>query len=128
MAIHASGMIVDKQDQLEKVEYACLPDETIRAVFDMKGAGTGFLGITDKRIIYYDKAFMRKQKALVSIPYSRITVVGSEDNSGLFFKKGFFVSDKLTICGAGFDYKTFEFRGGEKAHQAHNLLMEYMLQ
>ena len=41
--------------------------------------------------------------------------------------KGFFVTDKLTISGLGFDDKTFEFRGGDKAHQAHNIIMEYLL-
>ena len=57
----------------------------------MKGAGTGFLGITNKRIIYYDKAFLKNKKALVSIPYDRIASVASEDNKGFLIQKGFFV-------------------------------------
>lgn len=127
MAIHADDMTVDKKDQLEKIEGVCLPDEVIRAVFDLKGRGTGFLGITDKRIIYYDKEFMKGKKAMVSIPYSRIACVGSEDRGGLFVRKGFFVSDKLIINPTGLPAKEFEFRGGEKAHKAHNLIMEYLL-
>ena len=59
MAKHAEDIKVDKKDQLEKIEGVCLPDELIRAVFDLKGMGTGFLGITDKRIIFYDKAFLK---------------------------------------------------------------------
>ena len=127
MAIHADDIIVDKKEQLEKIEDFCLPDEVIRAVFDLKGAASGFIGVTDKRIIFYDKAYMKSQKAMVSIPYSRISTVGSEDNKGFLVKKGFFVTDKLTISGLGFDDKTFEFRGGDKAHQAHNIIMEYLL-
>jgi len=127
LAIHAEDMKVDRKEQLEKIEGICLPDEVIRAVFDMKGKGTGFLGITDKRIIYYDKEFMRKKKALVSIPHSRIASVASEDNTGFLVKKGFFVSDTLTITPAGLEPKTFEFRGGEKAHEAHNMIMEHLL-
>jgi hypothetical protein len=127
MAIHAGDMVVDKKEQLAKIEDFCLPDEVIRAVFDLKGAGSGFIGITNKRIIFYDKAFMRSQKAMVSIPYNRISMVGSEDNKGFLIKKGFFASDKLTITGPGFDDKTFEFRGGDKAHQVHNIIMEYLL-
>ena len=46
MAQHAEDMIVDKQDQLEKIEGLCLPDEVIRAVFDLKGRGTGFLAVS----------------------------------------------------------------------------------
>ena len=127
MAQQAPDIIVDKKDQLEKIEGVCLPDETIRAVFDLKGRGTGFLGITDKRIIYYDKAFLKSKKALVSIPHDRIACVASEDNKGFFIKSGFFVSDTLTIQPIGLEPKTFEFRGGEKAHQAHNMIMEHLL-
>jgi hypothetical protein len=127
MAIYAEDMIVDKKDQLEKIEGMCLPDETILAVFDLKGGGTGFLGITDKRLIYYDKEFFRKKKAMVSLPHHQIASVASEDNSGMFIKKGFFVSDVLTITPVGHEPKTFEFRGGEKAHLAHNMIMRYIL-
>jgi len=127
MAKRAEDIIVDKKDQLEKIEGVCLPDEIIRAVFDLKGAGTGFLGLTDKRIIFYDKAFMKKKKAIVSIPYSRIASVASEDNKGFFIKSGFLVSDTLTIEPIGLEPRTFEFRGGDKAHQAHNIIMQYLL-
>jgi hypothetical protein len=127
MAIYAEDIIIDKQDQLEKIEGICLEDEIIRAVFDLKGRGTGFIGITNKRVIYYDKEFLRGKKALVSIPINRIAAVASEDNKGFFIKSGFLVSDTLSISSIGLEPKTFEFRGGEKAHQAHNILMEYLL-
>jgi hypothetical protein len=127
MTNYAEDMIVDKKDQLEKIEGMCLPEETILAVFDLKSRGTGFIGITDKRIIYYDKEFLRKKKAMVSLPHHQIASVASEDNSGLFIKKGFFVSDVLTINPIGHEPKSFEFRGGEKAHQAHNIIMRHVL-
>jgi len=127
MAMYSNDMIVDKKEQLEKIEGICLPEEIIRAVFDVKGAGTGFLGITDKRIIFYDKAFLKSKKALVSVPYSRIASIASEDNKGFLIKKGFFVTDTLTINLLGMEEKTFEFRGGDKAHKAHNIIMEYLL-
>lgn len=128
MAQRAPDIIVDKKDQLEKIEGVCLPNETIRAVFDLKGAGTGFLGLTDKRIIFYDKAFMKKRKAIVSIPYSRIASVASEDNKGFIIRSGFLVSDTLTIEPIGLEPRTFEFRGGDKAHDAHNIIMQYLLE
>jgi len=37
MAVYAEDIIVDKKDQLEKIEGLCLEDEIIRAVFDLKG-------------------------------------------------------------------------------------------
>jgi len=127
MPQYAQGITVDKKEQLEKIESVCLPDEVIEAVFDLKGAGTGFLGITNKRIIYYDKAFLKSKKALVSIPYDRIASVASEDQKGFLIKKGFFISDTLTINPIGLESKTFEFRGGDKAHIAHNIIMNYLL-
>lgn len=127
MAQHDPNIQVDKKDQLERIEAVCLPDEIILAVYDLKGIGTGFIGFTDKRIIFYDKAFLKKKKALVSIPYSRIASVASEDNKGFVIKSGFFVSDTLIIQPIGLEPKTFEFRGGEKAHQAHNMIMNHLL-
>jgi len=128
MVNYADDMTVDKKDQLEKIEGICLPDEIIRAVFDTKGVGTGFLGITDKRIIYYDKAFLKSKKALVSVPHTRIASVASEDKKGFLIRKGFFISDTLTINPIGMEAKTFEFRGGDKAHKAHIIIMEYLLE
>ena len=127
MAIHADDIVVDRRDQLEKIEDFCQEDEVIRAVFDLKVAASGFIGITDKRVIFYDKAYMREQKAMVSIPYSRISMVGSEDDKGFLIRSGRFVTNKLTISGLGFDDRTFEFRGGDKAHRAHQIIMEYLL-
>ncbi|MDD5092966.1 MAG: PH domain-containing protein [Dehalococcoidia bacterium] len=126
MAKHADDIVVDKKDQLEKIEDYCLPDETIRAVFDMKGGGTGFIGITDKRVIFYDKAFMHKKKAMVTIPYGRIHAVSSEDDTGGLIKRGFLASSRLTLH-AGNDAFEFEFRGGDKAHRAYAIIMEYLL-
>jgi hypothetical protein len=118
--------IYDRQEQLQKVAEACLPGETIEAVFDMKGGGTGFVGITTRRVIVYDKEFLRKNKAVVSIPYSRITTIAAEDDSGLFTGRGFFGSSKVTITFSGGSYE-FEFRGADKAHMAHNLILSHML-
>jgi hypothetical protein len=127
MAIHADDIYADKKEQLEKVEDFCLDSEIIRAVFDLKGVSTGFLAITDKRLIFYDKEFFKKQKAIVSLPYSRIAQVASEDEKGIIVRKGFFVSDKLYILPQSGESKVFEFRGGDKAHRAHYLIMEYLL-
>ena len=86
MAIYADDLVFDKKEQLRKIEDICLPDEVIRAVFDLKGRGTGFLGITDKRIVFFDREFIKGKKAMVSIPYSRIACVASEDKKGFLVK------------------------------------------
>ena len=116
----------DKKEQLQKIQAALLPGEIVEAVFDMKGGGTGFIGITSKRVIIYDKTFMRKMKALVSIPYSRITSIAAEDESGLLTGRGFFGSSNLALK-AGTQEFEFEFRGADKAHIAHNLILSHVL-
>src|SRR5687768_10110922 len=121
-----SEVIFDKKEQLDKIKSALLNGEVIEAVFDMKGGGTGFLGITSHRIIFYDKAFLRRIKAVVSVPYSRIHSIAAEDESGLFTGRGFFSSSKLILNTSHGEYE-FEFRGADKAHIAHNLILAHMV-
>ena len=119
-------IIFDKKEQLEKIQPALLPGETVEAVYDMKGGGTGFVGITTRRVIIYDKAFLRKIKAMVSIPYSRILSIAAEDESGLLTGRSFFSSSKLVLNTSHGNYE-FEFRGADKAHHAHNLILAHMI-
>lgn len=116
----------DKRDQLEKIQAGLLPGEMVEAVFDMKGGGTGFIGITSKRVIVYDKAFLRKMKAVVSIPYSRIATVAAEDEAGLFTGRGWFGSSKMVLTTSHGDFE-FEFRGADKAHLAHDMILGHIL-
>ncbi len=121
-----ADVVYDKQDQLDKIQAALLTGEVVEGVFDMKGGGTGFLGVTNKRVIVYDKAFLRKMKAVVSIPYSRITSIAAQDESGLFSGRGFFASSTVVLSTSHGEFE-FEFRGAEKAHLAHNLILSHMV-
>ncbi len=121
-----ADVVYDKRDQLDKIQAALLTDEVVEGVFDMKGGGTGFLGVTNKRVIVYDKAFMRKMKAIVSIPYSRITSIAAQDESGLLSGRGFFASSTVVLSTSHGEFE-FEFRGADKAHLAHNLILSHMV-
>jgi len=118
--------IFDKQEQYDKIASSLLDGENIDAVFDLKGTGTGFLGITNRRLIVYDKTFLRKMKAIVSIPYSKVLAIGAEDESGLLTGRGFFSSSKVHITTSHAEY-SFEFRGADKAHIAHDLILSHMV-
>jgi len=122
----AQEVIFDKQDQLDKVWDWILPGETLYAVYDCKGAGTGFIGITDRRIIFYDKRFIGKKKAMVSVPHSQIAAVSSEDKSNLLTGRGFFSSSTIGIHTTGNAYYEFEFRGADKAHEAYQFIMPHL--
>lgn len=119
-------VIFDKQDQLDKIWDWILPGETLYAVYDCKGAGTGFIGVTDRRIIFYDKRFIGKKKAMVTVPYSQIAAVSSEDKSNLLTGRGFFSSSTIGIHTTGNAYYEFEFRGADKAHEAYSFIMPHL--
>jgi hypothetical protein len=119
-------VVYDKKEQLEKIWDWILPGETLYVVYDCKGVGTGFLAITDRRLIFYDKQFMRKKKAMVSVPYGQIAAVSSEDEGGLLTGRGFFSSSKIGIHTTGNAYYDFEFRGADKAHNAYCLIVPHL--
>jgi len=112
---------IDKKEQLEQVQPWLLDHERLYAVYDLIGAGTGFLAITDKRLLFYDKAFMRKRKALTSIPFSKITAVSSVNEGG------FFRSTSELVVKIGSEEYEFDFRGGEKAQRAYHFIMSELL-
>jgi hypothetical protein len=118
--------IFDQKEQLDQVKPLIIEGEVLDAVLDLKGTGTGFLGITSKRLILYDRAFLRKMKAVVSIPYSRILSIGAQDDDNLLLGRGFFSTSKLAIKTSDSDYE-FEFRGADKAHLAHKLILTRLL-
>jgi hypothetical protein len=121
-----SQIIFDQQEQLDKISASLIPGEAVEAVLDLKGAATGFLGITTKRIIIYDKAYLRRLKAVVSVPYSKILSIAAEDDNSILAGRGWFSSSKLAICTSHGDYE-FEFRGADKAHIAHDLILAHLV-
>jgi len=120
------GVIFDKQEQLDKIWDWIVEGETLYAVYDCKGTGTGFVGITDRRLIFYDKRFLGKKKAMVSVPYSQIAAISSEDKSNLLTGRGFFSSSNIGVHTTGNAYYEFEFRGADKAHEAYQFILTHL--
>jgi hypothetical protein len=119
-------VVFDRPDQLEKIRSGLLPGEEIEAVFDLKGSGSGFMDITSKRIIFQDNSWVMNTKAVVSIPYSRVHTIAAEDAVGLFTGRGFFSSSTIVITTSAAP-RSFQFRGADKAHIAHNLILKHMI-
>lgn len=113
-------ILYDNAGQLQRIQAYVIPGETLIAVFDCKGGGTGFVGFTDQRLIFYDQAFFTKKKSMVSIPYNNIIGVASVDEGVIF------TTSEITLLTAAGNY-TFLFRGSDKAHMAYRYIMKQIL-
>ena len=114
--------IYDNKGQLQQVQSGLMDGEEIIAVYDAIGAGTGFIGLTNRRIIIQDKSFVGKRIAITSIPYSKVSsvsVVSNKSWAGEFFSSG-----TIAITVGQHQYEV-EFRGVEKTHHVHNVILHY---
>ncbi len=123
-AIDETGAVrFDKQDQLDKIQEGALPGETIIAVYDGKGQGTGFIGLTDRRVVLQDNSFVGKRVALTSVLYSKITAVAFVSDKSMLGK---FASSSSIAVTAGSQTYEIELRGVEKAKHAHDVILGHM--
>jgi hypothetical protein len=112
----------DRKDQHDRVESALIPGETLWMTLDCKGGGTGFVGITDRRIVFQDQSWRKAKNVLVSIPYDRVHAVGISTNQPLIGRSSGTISVQ-----AGEDDWSFEFRNAEKTAVAYKLIMSFVL-
>jgi len=75
-------------------------------------------------VILQDKSFVGKRVALTSIPYGRIVAVSVV--SDRTWTGGFFSTSTIAISTSGAVYEV-DFRGNDKAHHAHNLILWHMV-
>ncbi|MFI0357127.1 PH domain-containing protein [Actinomadura sp. 9N407] len=115
------GVPHDRSGQLKQIESGLLPGEQIIAVYDAVGAGTGFIGLTNRRVIVQDTSFVGKRVAITSIPYAKISsvsVVSNKSWAGSFFSSG------AIAIHVGTQLYEVEFRGEEKTHHVHNVITD----
>lgn len=113
--------VYDSKSQYQRICEYVIPGESVFAVFDCKGGGTGFVGITDQRLMFYDQGLLLKKKAMVSIPYNQVIGVSSADEGGILFK-----TSEITLLTAAGNF-SFEFRGADKAHAAYQYIINQIL-
>ena len=118
-----SRAIFDQKSQFDQIVPWLIGGERLHAVFDLKGSGTGFVAITDKRLMFYDKAFLGKRKALTSVPFGQVSAISCIDEG-----RGLFGTTSNLVLKTGSEVFEFEFRGGEKAQKAYALIMTEILQ
>jgi hypothetical protein len=116
--------VFDKQDQFDKIQSGLMQNESVIAVYDAIGAGTGFIGITNLRAILQDNSFVGKKIALTSVPYRGIHAVSFVSNRSMLGK--FSSSSEIAIATSGHTYEV-EFRGDEKAKHVHDVVLWHIL-
>ena len=114
----------DRPEQLQFIQQALLEGERLHCVFDCKGAGTGFMGLTDRRVILQDKSFVGGKIALVSLPFSRIASVAILTNKSVL--GAFWSSGELLIVTVGGSRHTADFRGVDKAKFSHDFILWHL--
>lgn len=111
----------DNKGQLDRIQSGLVENETLYAVYDMKGGGTGFMGLTDRRVVLQDEGVLRKRRSLVSIPYGQIAMVASADEGGMMHK-----SSNLTIITSAGKEFDMEFRSSDKAERAYRYIIMHL--
>jgi hypothetical protein len=112
----------DRKDQLDRIAGGLIDGETLYAVYDMRGGSTGFVGLTDRRVITQDEnRWGQKKRMLVSIPYGHIAMVASKDEGGIMRK----TSELTIVCSNGVVYE-FPFRSPDKAQRAYAVIIEHL--
>lgn len=112
--------VYDDKKQYDRIVAYLIQGEELKAVYDCKGAGTGFVGVTDRRVIFYDQGTVIKKKTMISIPYHQVIAVASTDE-GVIFQS----SEIVLITAAG--KFSFEFRGADKAHWVYSYINNQIL-
>lgn len=113
--------VFDKSEQLKQVQQAILAGETIIAVYDCIGAGTGFMGLTNLRLVIQDKSFVGSRTAITSIPYKNVRSVSFLSNKSW---AGHFFSSSSIAVDIGQQTYEADFRGIEKAQHVHRVILE----
>lgn len=113
----------DRPEQLQQIQSGLTQGEQIIAVYDAVGVGTGFLGLTDRRVIIQDKSFVGKKIAITSIPYSKITSVSVVSNKSI---AGSFFSSGAIAVNVGTHVYEVEFRGDQKARHVHDVILHFI--
>jgi hypothetical protein len=105
--------LFDRQDQLQMVGQYLLPNEVVEAVFDCHSTGTGFVGVTNRRVILLDPAYLNRGSAMVSIPYSKVSAVA--------------IRGRAVVISCGSVFHEQELKNQERARTAHDWILNHCL-
>lgn len=110
----------DKPDQLQKILSGVIAGEHVYAVYDCIGAGTGFVAVTNHRVILQDNSFVGGKSAVTSLPVRSISSISFLSDKSMLGR--FFASASIAIA-AGSTVREATFRGDDKAKHIHDTIL-----
>jgi hypothetical protein len=116
------GIYFDRKEQLDKIKPLLVEGETLYSVLDCKGGGTGYVAITNRRLIFQDANWRKTRNVLVSVPLDRVHAVGISSEYRFFGS-----NTGVLSLQAGDDDWAFEFRTTEKVQRAYQAIMTLIL-
>ena len=120
--VESTTVEFDRESQMERIQPYLLPGETLLAVYDLKAEEAALLGLTDRRIIFYDRAFLGRKSAMVALSYWRMSAIACEEPG----ERGF-SSLTLHINTTGARSYDVHFWSKEKAHRAYTIIAQQMM-
>lgn len=112
----------DKQEQVEVIQAHLIPGETLHAVCNCHGVATGFVGFTDRRLIFHLPSFLGvRAKTLISLPYWHVGSVGSLGASLMG-------PSKIVIGTTSGEQYEFGFRTEDRSSKAYTLIMTHVIE
>jgi hypothetical protein len=122
----ANGLHRAGKKQAHRLDAMLIPGEIVEAVFETTGGCTAFVGITNRRVIIHDRAFLHRHQATVSIPYSKISSVAAKVELARPNGRAGWASCELILTTSAGDFE-LGFRGAERARQAHCLILQHLI-
>jgi hypothetical protein len=116
----------DRPDQLKQIQTGLMAGEQLLAVYDAIGTATGFIALTDKRVIMQNKSYLsvNKKVALISMPYNRIATVGVLSDQK--WSGNWFSTSEILITSVSGEHHEVSFRGSDKAKYVHDMVLYHI--
>lgn len=117
----------DRPEQLAHVQSGLVQGEQIYCVYDDKGVGSGFIALTNLRVIILNKSFVsafpghKGMSATISLPYSQIASVSTLSKTSAF--GNFFSDSHIYLVTSGGTPHAVELRATDRAKHVHDTIL-----
>lgn len=111
----------DESAHYDVVRDSVMTEEHIYGAYAGDGAGVALCGVTNRRVLLFDRAFPGGRSALISVPFKSITTVAyvSQDDEPIF--------SRTIAIQVGRTFYEVHCRGEEQAAEIHDLINWHLM-